>query len=231
MWSNIYDLNNLSVIHADNGYGRSSARIFTDSYDNSKICATLSYPPNPTDSQLDNIRDEAVNYGCEHAVLLSEATVTARLIAKMKGVLPEARIVVSHHSGYAEFPELLPASGRNLVIGVVGANASTTWTSPLQASFDAQYEDLYGYAPPSHAGPSYDAAMIMVQAVIQAGSSGSDIKAAIPSVGTDYAGIGGTITFDSHGNTPEMMYDLFRFEDAGDTNSDGFVGMSFEGMG
>ncbi len=231
MWSNIYELNNLAVIHADNGYGRSSARIFTDSYDNSKICATLSYPPNPTDSQLDNIRDEAVNYGCEHAVLLSEATVTARLIAKMKGVLPEARIVVSHHSGYAEFPELLPASGRNLVIGVVGANASTTWTSPLQASFDAQYEDLYGYAPPSHAGPSYDAAMIMVQAVIQAGSSGSDIKAAIPSVGTDYAGIGGTITFDSHGNTPEMMYDLFRFEDAGDTNSDGFVDMSFEEMG
>ena len=232
MWANIYELNNLAVIHADNGFGRSSARMFTDAYDESMICATLPYPPNPTDSQLEDIRDEAVNYGCEHAVLLSEDTDSSRLISKMKGVLPEARIVVSHQSGYAEFPELLPPSGRNLMLGVVGANASTTWTSPLQSDFDEDYLAAFGSNAPTHAGSSYDAAMILAQAAIQAGSStGSDIKAAIPSVGSNYAGIGGTITFDSHGNTPEMMYDLFRFEDDGDQDGDGFVDMSFEEMG
>ena len=232
MWSEIYELENLAVFYSENGLGRSSARIFTDSYDGNKICATLSYPVNPTDSQLEDVRDEAVNYGCEHAVLLSEASDSSRLIPKIKAVLSDARIVVSDQSGYAEFPELLSPSIRNLVIGVVGANASTTWVSPLQASFDTEYQDLYGNASPSHAGSSYDATMIMVQAIIQAGSTtGSDIKATIPSVGTNYAGIGGTITFDSHGNTPEMMYDLFRFEDGGDQDGDGFVDMTFEEMG
>ena len=232
MWSNIYELNNLAVIYEDNGYGRSSARIFTEGYDASKICATLSYPSNPSDAQLEQVRDDAVNLGCENAVLASKDTDSARLIAKIKAVLSEARIVVTHQSGYAEFPELLSATVRNLVIGVVGVNVSTTWESPLQSDFDADYLALYSSAAPAHAGSAYDAAMIMVQATIQAGSSaGSDIKAAIPSVGTNYAGIGGTITFDSFGNTPEMMYDLFRFEDAGDVNNDGEVDMSFEEMG
>ena len=52
--------------------------------------------------------------------------------------------------------------------------------------------------------------MILAQATIMAGSaSGSDIKASIPGVGTDYAGISGNIDFDDHGNTPGMMADLF----------------------
>ena len=232
MWANIYELNNLAVIHVDNGFGRSAVRMFTDAYDESMICATLSFPQNPTDSQLEDVRDEAVNYGCEHAVILSIDTDSSRMISKIKGVLSEARIVLSHQSGYAEFPELLSPGARGQVLGVVGANASTTWTSPLQSNFDADYLATFGSTAPSHAGSSYDAAMILAQATIQAGSStGSDIKAAIPSVGSNYAGIGGTITFDSHGNTPEMMYDLFRFEDAGDQNGDGFVDMSFEEMG
>ncbi|MEE2747565.1 MAG: ABC transporter substrate-binding protein [Candidatus Thermoplasmatota archaeon] len=232
MWSEIYELDNLAVFHVDTGYGRSSARIFTESYDSSKVCATLSFPNNPTDSQLETARDEAVNYGCENAVILANDFDSARLIAKIKGALPEARVVVSHHAGYAEFPELLSPSVRNLVMGVVGANVSTTWTSPLQSGFDTDYQTNFGSSAPGHAGSSYDATMIMAQAVIQAGSStGSDVQASISNVGTNYAGIGGTITFDSHGNTPRMMYDLFRFEDAGDVDNDGEVDMSFEEMG
>ena len=232
MWANIYELTDIAVIHVDNGFGRASARIFTDGYNENLICATIPFPQNPTDSQLDDVRDEAVNQGCTQAVILSSAVDSSRMISKIKGVLPEAQIVVSHQSGYAEFPELLSASVRDHVLGVVGANASTTWTPPLLSDFEADYLATYGSAAPSHAGPSFDAAMIMAQSVIQAGSAtGSDIKAAIPSVGSNYAGIWGTITFDSHGNTPEMMYDLFRFEDDGDQDGDGFVDMSFEEMG
>ena len=232
MWSNIYELSDLAVIYEDNGFGRSAERIFSDSYDASKICATLSYPSNPSVSQLVAVRDEAVDYGCENAVLLSEDTDAAVLIEKLKGATPDARIVTSHQSGYAEFPELLGPSVRNLVIGVVGANASVSWESPLQSGFDNDYLSLFSSSAPTHAGPAYDATMIMLQATIQAGSStGSDIKASIPSVGSNYAGISGTISFDSLGNTPEMLYDLFRFEDAGDIDDDGEVDMSFEEMG
>jgi len=232
MWSNIYELTNLAVIYEDNGYGRSSERIFSDSYDESKICATLSYPSNPSAAQLEYVRDEAVDYGCENAVLLSKDTDAAVLIAKIKGAIPDAQIVTSHQSGYAEFPELLAPSVRNLVMGVVGANASVSWASPLQSGFDNDYLSLFSSSAPAHAGSTYDATMIMLQATIQAGSStGSDIKAAIPSVGSNYVGISGTISFDSFGNTPEMLYDLFRFEDAGDLDNDGEVDMSFEEMG
>jgi len=232
MWSNIYELNQLAVIYEDSAFGRSSERIFSDGYDSNNICATLPYPSNPTDAQLESARDEAVNYGCENAVLLSSDIDAARLIVKIKSALPEARIVTTHQSGYAEFPELLAPSVRNLALGVVGANASSTWESPLQEGFDADYDSRFGSAAPAHAGSAYDATMIMVQAAIQAGSStGSDIQAAIPDIGTNYAGIGGTITFDAHGNTPEMLYDLFRFEDAGDVDDDGEVDMSFEEMG
>ena len=232
MWSNIYELQELAIIHVDNGFGRSSARIFTDGYDENLICATLAFPQGASDSQLEDVRDEAVNYGCTNAVILSSAADSSRMISKIKGVLPDARIVVSHQSGYAEFPELLSAQAREHVMGVVGANASTTWTPPLLSDFEADYLATWGSDAPPHAGSSYDAAMIMAQSAIQAGSStGSDIKAAIPSVGSNYAGIGGTITFDSHGNTPEMMYDLFRFENDGDQDGDGFLDMSFEEMG
>ena len=232
MWSNIYELNNLAVFYEDSAFGRSSERIFSAEYNPNSICATLPYPSNPTDAQLESARDDAVNYGCENAVLLSTDIDAARLIVKIKGVLPEARIVTSHQSGYAEFPELMGPSVRNLALGVVGANASVTWESPLQSGFDTDYDSRFGSAAPAHAGSAYDAMMIMAQATIQAGSSeGADIQAAIPSVGTDYAGIGGTITFDALGNTPEMLYDLFRFEDAGDLDDDGEVDMSFEEMG
>jgi len=232
MWSNIYELNNLAIFYEDSGFGRSSERIFSASYDESNICATLPYPSNPTDAQIEAARDEAVDLGCENAVLFSKDTDAARLIVKIKGVLPEARIVASHQSGYAEFPELMAPSVRNLALGVVGANASQTWESPLQSNFEADYLDAFGSNAPSHAGSAYDAMMIMAQAAIQAGSStGSDIKAAIPTVGTGYSGIGGTITFDAYGNTPEMMFDLFRFEEAGDTDNDGEVDMTFEEMG
>ena len=94
--------------------------------------------------------------------------------------------------------------------GMVGA-LPIAWESNLLPGFNLQYMNAYG-SDAAHAAASYDAAMILAQATIMAGSaSGSDIKASIPSVGTDYAGISGNIDFDDHGNTPGMMCDLFRF--------------------
>ena len=130
MWANIYELTDLAVIHVDNGFGRASARIFTDGYNENLICATIPFPQNPTDSQLDDVRDEAVNQGCTQAVILSSAVDSSRMISKIKGVLPEAQIVVSHQSGYAEFPELLSASVRDHVLGAV---SYTHLTLPTKA--------------------------------------------------------------------------------------------------
>ena len=232
MWSNVYELNNVAMIHVDNGFGRSFASTYSAVYTSGAICATLSFPTNPTDAELTSVRNDAVNAGCEHAVIAADDTDTARLIPKIKDSMSEARVVISHQSAYAEFPELVPAQVREKLLGVVGANMSTEWTSPLQNQFDSDYLASYGSDAPSHAGPSYDAAMILVQAVIQAGSStGSDINAAIPTIGDNYAGIGGTITFDAKGNTPAMMFDLVQYQDDGDKDNDGLMDLSVEEMG
>ena len=232
MWSNIYELDNVGVIYVDTGFGRSFASAYSMAYTSGAICASISFPTNPTDTQLTEVRNEAVNAGCQHVVVAGDDVDAARLIPKIKDSIPEARIIISHQSAYAAFPELVPAQVREKLLGVVGANMSTDWTSPLQSQFDSDYLAAYGSDAPSHAGSSYDATMILVQSVIQAGSTtGSDINAEIPAIGSNYAGIGGTITFDENGNTPTMMFDLVQYQDDGDKNNDGFIDISVESMG
>ena len=117
------------------------------------------------------------------------------LIEELKQNIYDARIVTSHQipgpNGAEAFFENMTDESR--LAGMVGA-LPIAWESNLLPGFNLQYMNAYGSDAPAHAAASYDAAMILAQATIRAGSaSGSDIKASIPDVGTDYAGISGNI--------------------------------------
>ncbi len=214
MWSNIYEMNNVGIIHIDDGFGRAYARTYTEAYGAENICATISYPSNTLD--FEEPANEIVSAGCANAMIATHVSDGAMLIDALGDVGfigSGPRVVVSHEIGYPEFPDSLQAKTR--IQGMVGGNLGE-WTSPLYPAFNSTYQTKFSEMPQSHSASTYDATMIMAKAIIQAGSvNGADVNAAIPTVGTEYAGIGGTIDFDSHGNTPGMNYDLFRFEASG----------------
>ena len=209
MWSNIYELSEVGIIHVDDGFGRAYARTFTATYGEDKICETASYSSGTIDfsSQVSTISEA----GCENILIATYDTDGAMLIDDISAAgLNNVRLVSGHHTGFEDFPDLL--EDKTAIMGMVGGIPGN-WTGPLQAGFDADYLAAHGSAAPAHAAASYDAAMIMAKAVIAAGSAtGSDVQAAIGAIGTDYPGVVGTIDFDGDGNTPGMMYDLFRFE-------------------
>ena len=148
-----------------------------------------------------------VDAGCQNFVIATNYdsnSQTAALIEELKQNIYDARIVTSHHIpgpyGAEAFFENMTDQSR--LAGMVGGTP-IHWESNLLSGFNSQYLAAYGDAAPSHAAASYDAAMILAQAAIMAGSAtGSEIKASIPTVGTDYAGISANINFDAHGNTP-----------------------------
>ncbi|MEE2758668.1 MAG: ABC transporter substrate-binding protein [Candidatus Thermoplasmatota archaeon] len=232
MWANVYELSGVAIIHIDNGFGRSYARMFTEAYGEENICGTFAYPANQIvfDREAGSYQGPfhggmTVDAGCQNFVIATNYdsnSQTAALIEELKQNIYDARIVTSHHipgpHGADAFFENMTDESR--LAGMVGGKPMA-WESALLPGFNTQYLNEFGVSAPSHAGSSYDATMILAQAAIMAGSAaGSDIKATIPAVGTDYAGIGGNIDFDSHGNTPGMMYELFRFEvDGGGTET------------
>ena len=233
MWANIYELDQIAIVHIDNGFGRAYARMFAQSYGEDNICGTFSYPANQIvfDKEAGSYQGPfhggmTVDAGCQNFVIATNYdsnSQTAALIEELKQNIYDARIVTSHHIpgpyGAEAFFENMTDQSR--LAGMVGGTP-IPWESNLLSGFNSQYLAAYGDAAPSHAAASYDAAMILAQAAIMAGSAtGSEIKASIPTVGTDYAGISANINFDAHGNTPGMMYDLFRVEvDGGGTEVD-----------
>ena len=233
MWANVYELSGVAIVHVDNGFGRAYARMFADAYGEDNICGTFAYPTNQIvfDKEDGSYQGPfhggmTVDAGCQNFVIATNYnsnSQTAALIEELKQNIYDARIVTSHQipgpNGAEAFFENMTDESR--LAGMVGA-LPIAWESNLLPGFNLQYMNAYGSDAPAHAAASYDAAMILAQATIMAGSaSGSDIKASIPDVGTDYAGISGNIDFDDHGNTPRMMYDLFRFEvDGGGTEVD-----------
>ncbi|MEE2812465.1 MAG: ABC transporter substrate-binding protein [Candidatus Thermoplasmatota archaeon] len=212
MWSNIYEMTNVAIVHIDDGFGRGYARTYEEAYGPENICLTVSYPPNTLDfsDQVQSI----IQAGCDNIMIATYASDGAMLIDDIRegGLLDgtnPARIATAHHLGFPEFPEML--EDRTGVLGMVGATPGS-WTSPLYADFSTNYQAAFGEEPAEHSASAYDAAMIMVRSVIQAGTiTGADINAEIPNVGTMYDGVSGTIDFDDNGNTPGMNYDLFRF--------------------
>ncbi len=233
MWANVYDLREVAIVHVDNGFGRAYARMFADAYGDDNICGTFAYAPNQVvfDKDAANYQGPfhggmTVSAGCQNFVIATNYdsnTQTAALIEELKQNIYEAQIVTSHHipgpDGAEAFFENMTDESR--LAGMVGAHP-LSWQSSLLNGFNIEYMAEYGNNAPSHAAASYDATMILAQAAIMAGSaSGSDIKESIPSVGTDYAGISANINFDAYGNTPGMLYDLFRVEvDGGGTTAD-----------
>ena len=241
MWANVYELSEVAIVHVDNGFGRSYARMFAEAYGEENICGTFAYPPNQIvfDAEDGSFPQGGfhggmtVDAGCQNfaiATNYNQNSQTGALIEELKQNIYEARIVSSQQIPGPMGPDAFfeNVTDESLLAGLVGAKPMA-WSSPLQAGFDLDYQAAYGVAAPSHAGPSYDAAMILAQAVIMAGSNeGALINAEIGNVGTDYSGIGGTIDFDAHGNTPGMMYELFRFEVEGGGTE---VSTNYEEMG
>ncbi|MDH5646612.1 MAG: ABC transporter substrate-binding protein, partial [Candidatus Heimdallarchaeota archaeon] len=92
--------------------------------------------------------------------------------------------------------------------GTVGTAPKVTGTT----DFVSQYNTRFGNDPDIFVAEAYDATMIAGKAIVEAGTSatGAEIRDAVTTVGTNYAGASGTISFDTNGDIEGGSYDVWQ---------------------
>lgn len=86
------------------------------------------------------------------------------------------------------------------MMGMMGTKPTSPEGSAASKAFLDAYNAKFGKGPGIYADYAYDAAMIAMNAVGRAGSSGDAIRGAMSTVGNNYEGASGTKTFDDKGD-------------------------------
>lgn len=105
-------------------------------------------------------------------------------------------------------PSMFAIAGINASMdGVIG----TAPTFVSSQSFKDAYKAEFSVDPTIFVAETYDAAMLIGEAIIEAESTdGKDVRDALSVVGNDYAGVTGTITFDENGDLIGGSYDIWQ---------------------
>ena len=72
------EMDNVGIIHVDDGFGRAYARTYTEAYGAENICATISYPSNTLD--FEDPANAIVSAGCANAMIATHVSDGAMLI-------------------------------------------------------------------------------------------------------------------------------------------------------
>jgi ABC-type branched-subunit amino acid transport system substrate-binding protein len=91
---------------------------------------------------------------------------------------------------------------------VVGTNPVSTPNNPLYTAFAAAYKAKYSVDPGTYNDTVYDATNLAIAAMKTAGTTdASKIGPAVLSLGKNYAGVSGTITFDQYGDRTTATFE------------------------
>ncbi len=87
---------------------------------------------------------------------------------------------------------------------------STTSTAPY-VNFAQAFNSTFGFAPGLFTGTSYDAAMIAMKAIAQAGTyNGTAIEKQVMPVSTNYVGPSGFLEMNNQGDVTQVAYTFFQ---------------------
>lgn len=95
-------------------------------------------------------------------------------------------------------------------IGAAAEGFIITVPSGAGEAFNSRFRDRYGKDAGAYAAQSYDAVMLLADALKNAGESGEAMKNYLYTV--QYIGVTGTIAFDSNGDPTSAKYDLKRWQ-------------------
>jgi ABC-type branched-subunit amino acid transport system substrate-binding protein len=105
-----------------------------------------------------------------------------------------------------------------MALSVVGTNPVSQPNNALYTTFAAAYKAKYNVDPGTYNDTVYDATNIAIAAMKSAGTTDSTkIAAAVLTVGKNYAGVSGTITFDQYGDRTSATFEQWKVVQSGTT--------------
>lgn len=209
------DLHNVAIIGIDDPYGQGLTGAFEDAFlqknSSNKVATTRAYnQETETDfaSHVSAIKDA----NPDGVFMVSFVDDGASIINELydQGV----NVPVIGTDGIATAGMFEKPGANDSFIGVLGTAPKVTGTADFVSAYNAEY----GEDPGIFVAEAYDATMLIGKAIIEAGStSGEAVKNALPTVGNNYQGVSGTITFDSNGDILGGTYDIWQAQ----KNADG----------
>ncbi len=208
-----FNLHNVAVIGLNDAYGQGLINAFTTAFkaqnSTNNITTTQAYDQatqKDFSSQVTNIKNSKpdgifmVSFVTDGSAILNEL--------KKQGVY----VPIMGTDGIGTSSMFKNPGVNDSMNGVVGSAPGVTGTP----TFNAEYKKAYNVDPTIFVAEAYDAATIIGDAVIKAQSTvGADVNAQIKTVGTNFQGASGTITFDTNGDVSKASYDIWQVQTTG----------------
>ncbi len=207
----------IGVLYMTNDYGSGLADNFDEAFNgNATLCAKIGYAEDATDF-ASTIESLAVS-DCDGVLLVSYATDGAAIMEEM--ALQGLDMLVYGADGVADAAFFTAFSDASAADGLIATRPGAAGGSAAAVAFTTAYEDAGGNSSMIYTAETFDAVMILGEAVILANSSsGADVNSALATVGDGYEGASGTHTFDANGDVAGSGYEICYF-DSGDMECD-----------
>lgn len=134
-------------------------------------------------------------------LLVASARETAAIVQILRSTGCNARILSSGWAATSAFPVYAGAAGEGVYLEETG-NSSVN--EPAYLDFTERYRRRFGMSPSFSAVRSYDAVMVLSEALKKTRGRKSGLKEALLSIG-DVPGLYGPISFDSYGDTSSIL--------------------------
>lgn len=225
------DAMDVGVIYMTNDYGSGLADNFDAAYNgDDDLCAKIGYDQDATDFAA-TIESLSAS-DCDGVLLVSYATDGAALMEEM--ALQGVDMVTLGADGVADAAFFDAFSDPSAADDLIATKPAAAGDSQASADFAAAYETAGGDAGGIYTAETFDAVMVLGNAIMAADSAaGADVNAALPGVGTAYDGASGTHTFDENGDVGGSGYEICEFWDGDmecDYRWDMGEGKSYTGM-
>ncbi len=201
-------LHNVAVIGIDDPYGQGLTGAFQDAFkaknSSNKIAVTRGYNQE-TESDFAAHVTAIKNANPDGVFMVSFVDDGAAIINELYNQGVDVPVIGT--DGIATNDMFTVPGTNDSFIGVMGTAPTTTGT----ADFVSAYKAKYGSDPGIFVSQAYDAAMLIGKAVIEAGKTdGVSVRDKLRTVGTNYTGASGVITFDSNGDILGGTYDIWQ---------------------
>jgi ABC-type branched-subunit amino acid transport system substrate-binding protein len=232
---------NVGIIALNDSYGQGLADSFAANFSGT-VASRQDYDPNAPgfDAEVSNLASSgAADFIC---ICFPESGALIHQAAFEQGLLEGARWFYTDGLKDDPFPEKAFPDNAAQLSGFLGTFPTSSSASNVVSALDtftADYEAAFGEAPGPFAVQFYDAALLVMLSAAASDGTGLGIRDAMQATSSggtscslvdclslaadgedfDFVGATGEIEFDGNGDPSGAFYEVWRFNDAGDTET------------
>ncbi|MCB1055263.1 MAG: ABC transporter substrate-binding protein [Acidobacteria bacterium] len=199
------------IITADSTYAEGIQHVFREAFEQNggKVLETIEYPRNTAD--VEALVERAVSLTPDCIYVADYADGIVKLIKLLKAADYKGKILTV--AAFAT-PQAISAAGRDAEgVFVTHPQFSEASDDPEVKAFVEAYRKTYGESPGLYAAHGYDAMMVLYNAVLEGGDSGSNFWKGIRGI-TTLKGVTGPLQFDDKGDVQKWPRVYFLVDGA-----------------